>query len=433
MTISARATAVNILVEVLQHRRSLTASLTKALPQLTDQRERSLASELSYGVLRWFPRLETLLGELLHRPVRHRDTDIRVLLLLGLYQLTRMRTPPHAAVAVSIANSRGKPWASGFVNGVLRSYLRDHDRLMNELDRSEEAALAHPAWLIDRVRDAWPDAWDSILSANNQRPPMILRVNQKRIDREAYSGMLATAGHEARPTPHTNHGLTLTHPVEARFLPGFNQGLVSIQDGGAQLAAGLLNLQVGSRVLDACAAPGGKTTHILEAHVELADMVAVDIDEKRLSALRDALQRLGQSTAQVIRGDAGEPRSWWDGQPFDRILVDAPCSAIGVIRRHPDIKVLRQPSDIQSLSRAQARLLEALWPLLTGRGLLLYATCSILPQENEERIIEFMKNHPDAMEEPIEVNWGRKLSAGRQVLPNENGMDGFYYAMLRKR
>lgn len=435
MKISARATAMEILVQVLQYRRSLTASLNNALPQLADQRERSLATELCYGVLRWLPRLEALLEQLLHRPVRQRDTDVRVLLLIGLYQLVHMRTPHHAAVAetVSLASSRGKPWASGFVNGVLRSFLRDHDRLINSVDDSEEAALAHPAWLIERVRDAWPDAWDSILSANNQRPPMTLRVNQQRIDREAYLRMLTTAGHEARPTPHTNHGLTLSRPVEVRCLPGFDQGLVSVQDGAAQLAAELLHLQTGSRVLDACAAPGGKTTHILEAQDELADMVALDIDDKRLNTLRDALQRLGQSTAHVIRGDAGKPGSWWDGRRFDRILLDAPCSAIGVIRRHPDIKVLRQPSDIQSLAGAQARLLDALWPLLARRGLLLYATCSILPQENEDRIIEFMENHADARADPIEAKWGRKLSAGRQVLPNENGMDGFYYAVLRKR
>ena len=369
----------------------------------------------------------------MEKPLKEKDVAVRVVLLLGLYQLMYTRVPEHAAVTESVARVRraGKPWAAGLVNGVLRSFLRRRAELTADLEDSVEGRLAHPAWLARITADAWPEDWEQILQHNNERPPLALRVNGRRRTRQAYLADLANAGLAATPIAHTAYGVHLQVARDVEALPGFADGVVSVQDGAAQLAAGLLDVRPSMRVLDACAAPGGKSAHILETQPAAGELVAVDCDGDRIQRVMGNLARLGLA-ATVITADAGAPDAWWDGGVFQRILVDAPCSGTGVIRRNPDIKVQRRPGDVAALAAGQIRLLDALWPLLAPRGLLLYATCSYLPRENDHVLAEFLAQHPDAACSPMEYAWGRATRHGRQVLPGEDTMDGFYYALLGK-
>lgn len=437
-TATARFLAGSAVRLVLQEGRSLGQVLPGLLAQaVTD--DRALVQELAYGVLRWRPRLEALLRPLLTRALKAKDQDIACLLLVGLYQLTRTAIPAHAAVhaTVEAVRATGKPWAVPVVNAVLRAYQRRRDELEALADAEPAGRYAHPAWLIDALRTDWPKDWERILAANNERPPFALRVNARQTSVAAYRAELDAAGMSHRILPFTEHGLFLERPVAVERLPGFAAGEVSVQDAAAQLAAQLLDAAPGMRVLDACAAPGGKTAHILERS-EPAELVALDIDAARVQRIEENLQRLGL-TARVVVGDAGRPADWWDGHPFERILLDAPCSATGVIRRHPDIKSLRRAADIATLADAQARLLEAVWPLLAPGGMLLYATCSVLRRENEAQISEFLQRHADAREHPLEAEWGCAARHGRQILPGDGsaccdeggaGMDGFYYAAI---
>ncbi|HLA75438.1 MAG TPA: 16S rRNA (cytosine(967)-C(5))-methyltransferase RsmB [Gammaproteobacteria bacterium] len=430
----ARALAVKVLTQVLGERHSLDRALAAHLPKLKEPGARALTQEMCYGVLRWHLRLEALLKPLLHAPVK--DQEILCLLLLGLYQLLYMRVATHAAVdsTVTATGALKKPWAKGLVNAILRGYLRNDGALLAELDRSEVATWAHPAWLITRLKMDWPQQWAAILSANNERPPLCLRVNARQLTRDAYLHRLAQEGIVAHAQPHTSHGIRVEKPIGVEGLPGFSEGRVSVQDGAAQLAAPLLDLQPGQRVLDACAAPGGKTCHILESQPALAELVAIDCDAQRVARIAENLQRL-QLQATLVVGDAAQPATWWDGQPFDRILLDAPCSATGVIRRHPDIKLLRTEADITALAQQQAQLLSGLWPLLKSGGMLLYVTCSILNQENTQVVNNFLAAHPDARTEASAWPWqqdDQHLTIGQQIVTGEQGMDGFYYARLRK-
>lgn len=428
----SRTAAAKVLAQVLGKGRSLGGILAPALAQLRKDGERALAQEMCYGVLRWYPRLAALVERLLSKPLKERDADVRSLLLLGLYQIIYMRVPDHAAVTETVAAARdlGKPWAGGLVNAVLRNYLRDSAPLLEEVDQNEAAALAHPAWLLELFKNAWPRDWQAIVRANNQRPPMALRVNARHMERDAYIRLLVDAGIAACPALHATHGVILEQPTDVERLPGFNEGWVSVQDSAAQLAATLLGVQPGQRVLDACAAPGGKAAHILESQPDI-DLTALDNDAARLKRVDGNLRRL-QLQARLIEGDAAQPAAWWDGVMYDRILLDAPCSATGVIRRHPDIKILRRPDDIAALAELQGRMLQVLWPLLKPGGMFLYATCSILPQENEQQITRLLMAQTDACEKAIDASWGNPREAGRQILPGENGMDGFYYACLQK-
>ncbi len=427
----ARSAAAKVIHQVLAEGRSLAAVLPPALAGVPPA-ERGLAQELCYGTLRWAPRLEALAGLLLDKPLRARDGDVHALLLAGLYQLLYLNVPPHAAVSLTVeATARlHKEWARGLLNGVLRRLTREQEELLAVVDAAEAAALAHPAWLLARFQQDWPDHWQAIAAANNERPPMTLRVNRLRGSREQYLERLQQAGLAASPALHATDAITLETPVVVERLPGFADGDVSVQDTAAQLAAGLLQLAPGQRVLDACAAPGGKTGHILETCPELA-LLALDSEAERLTRVEENLTRLGL-TAELCTGDAGDPATWWDGRPFDRILLDAPCSGSGVIRRHPDIKALRRPEDITTLAAQQARLLRALWPLLAPGGILVYATCSILTAENAGQVTAFLHDEAQARELPLATAWGQAVAAGRQILPGENGMDGFYYAALGK-
>lgn len=427
----ARVAAALAIRQVLVEGRSLASALPPLLAALPAG-ERALAQELSYGTLRWVPRLQALASQLLDKPLRERDQDIHALLLCGLYQLLYLNIPSHAAVSLTVdaAAKLGKEWAKGLLNGVLRRLQREQVELLAAVDTSESAALAHPHWLLERLRQDWPEHWQAIASANNGRPPMTLRVNLSHGSREHYLERLAAAGIAAQPSDPVVSAVTLDTPLAVERLPGFNNGDVSVQDAAAQLAATLLELQPGQRVLDACAAPGGKTGHILETSTPL-QVLALDSEAERLQRVSDNLQRLGLQ-AELRVGDAGAPETWWDKQPFDRILLDAPCSGSGVIRRHPDIKSLRRPEDISALTAQQARLLRALWPLLAPGGILVYATCSVLPAENAAQVAAFLREYPDASERPITAHWGHAVAVGRQILPGEKGMDGFYYACLSK-
>ncbi len=411
--------------------RSLSASLPGHLATLSDPKDRALAQEICYGVLRWLPRLDFWLRRLLTRPMERQDPIVVALLLAGLYQAGWLRVPPHAAVAATAEACRRlkKPWAVPLVNAVLRRFLATREASI-ESTAPESARFAHPEWLLSAFRTAWPSDWEAIVTANNQPPPMAIRVNSRRVGRGAYLAELRDAGIPATRAPHADQGLLLASPREATALPGFRMGLVSVQDTAAQLAAPLLDVRAAHHVLDACAAPGGKAAHLLEIS-PAAHLVAVDKDPGRLVNVSSTLERLGLQ-ADLKTGDAGDPGTFWDGRPFDRILLDAPCSGTGVIRRHPDIKVLRRPSDIARMAEEQSRMLAGLWRLLAPGGKLLYATCSVLPEENAQRITELLDARRDARLIPIEAPWGHDTGAGRQILPGEDGMDGFFYALLQK-
>jgi 16S rRNA (cytosine967-C5)-methyltransferase len=408
------------------------ASLLDDLPPGTDS---GLLQELCYGSCRHFHELDFLVAQLLDKPLRNKDQDLRCLLIMGIYQLRHLRIPDHAVVNETVAATRelGKSWASGLVNAVLRNYLKALPELELKLAKATaEVRHSHPYWLIRALRNDWPDLEPAILAANNQRAPMTLRINTGKITRSAYIEQLVAAGKAASPGELTDTAAYLATPCPISELPGFNEGMVSVQDEASQLVAAMLNLQPGQRVLDACAAPGGKTGLMLESEPGLASLLALDINAARLTGIQQNLQRLGL-VATVQQGDAGRPDQWWDGTPFDRILLDAPCSATGVIRRHPDIKLLRQAADIEKLHLRQLNLLSRLWACLTPGGQLLYTTCSVLRRENEEVIGAFLNGHPDAKNAAITADWGVECRFGRQLLPQPLGTDGFYYCRLLKQ
>lgn len=429
---SPRLAAVRLLAAVLDRGQGL--SDAEAPPGLEDPRDRAFARHLAYGVLRWYNALDWLAGRLLQRPLKRRDRDVHRLVLVGLFQLWRDEAPDHAAVheAAEAARALGKAWAVGLVNAVLRRFLREQGPLLQDLNRCDER-FAHPPWLLAALRSQWPLQWEGIVAANNQPAPLWLRVRHG-ADRDALHQRLAAAGLAVRAHPHAADALAVEPAVAVEALPGFLEGQVSVQDPAAQLAAGLLDVRPGQRVLDACAAPGGKACHLLERQPDIA-LTALDASDARLGRVRENLERLGLADRpglSLAAADAAEPEAWWDGKPFQRILLDAPCSATGVIRRHPDIKWLRRPEQVPEASRLQRRLLGALWPLLEPGGILVYATCSVLHEENRDQVEDFLERHPDAAAMPLASAWGTAVGAGRQILPGQDDMDGFYYARLRK-
>lgn len=427
---NTRFVAARVLSRVLQDGQSLTAALDNAFLTIDSAKDRAFIQALCYGVCRQFHRLDFILSQLLDKPLK--DTDVKALALVGLYQLNFMRVKPHAAVSETVLAARKKPWAKSLINAVLRTYLREQEGIEHKADKFPVAALSHPDWLIKQIEQDWPGQALQILQENNQQPPMALRVNLSKISLEGYLQLLTEQDIAAQTVSFCPSAIILDKPVPVDLLPGFVDGSVSVQDTAAQLAAGLLNVQPGHRVLDVCAAPGGKAAHILESQAQLKELVAVDIDESRMQRVSENLQRLNLQ-AKLVVGDGANPQSWWDGKPFDRVLLDAPCSALGVIRRHPDIKLLRRAEDIGQLQALQQAILKAVWPLLAPGGLLLYATCSILKQENEQQVQAFLAEHGDAVELPIHADWGIAGVCGRQILTGESAMDGFYYALIRKQ
>jgi 16S rRNA (cytosine967-C5)-methyltransferase len=413
---------------------SLNESLESAVSNLSDSRDRAFVQAICYGVCRFYTRLDVVLSGLLQKPMKAKDSDVHALMMVGLYQLMAMRLPEYAAVTetVNAADKLRKPWAKGLINAVLRNYLRGRESIDAQSLTDEEALYAHPEWWITALKKDWPQNFEAILSANNELPPMTLRVNLKHGTRDGYLQRLLPLDQHAHSISEVPSAVKMTEPHNVEQLPGWADGDVFVQDAAAQLSVNLMDLQTGQRVLDACAAPGGKLTHLLEVQPDLAQVVAVEKDQSRCSAISANLRRL-KMHAELKCADAGNLGAWWDGQLFDRILLDAPCSASGVIRRHPDIKLLRQPDDIAALANLQQRLLKTLWQTLAPGGRLLYVTCSVFREENEGVIQSFLQQHADAKESVIHADWGVPLSVGRQILPGQHEMDGFYFACLIKQ
>ncbi|HHX05484.1 MAG: 16S rRNA (cytosine(967)-C(5))-methyltransferase RsmB [Thiopseudomonas sp.] len=428
-----RLAAARALAAVLAGKASLASSLPTQLERVSD-RDKGLVQELAFGTARWQPRLSALALALLSKPFRKADQDVEALLLVGLYQLLYTRIPAHAAIAetVGCATALKKPWAKGLLNAVLRRAQREAETLLPTLEKDPVVLTAHPRWLQKSLKAFWPDDWLAICEANNSHPPFTLRVNQRVTSRDAYLAELLDCGIAGQATPFSKDGITLATACDVTALPGFADGAVSVQDEAAQLAADLLMLEPEQRVLDACCAPGGKTCHILESQAQLREVVAIDLEPQRLDRVKANLERL-KLKASIVAGDARAVDQWWDGQVFQRILLDAPCSATGVIRRHPDIKLTRQTDDIAALAQLQGELLDALWPTLAENGILLYATCSTLPTENTEVIAAFLQRTSDAQELPFQAAFGKAQPHGQQLLAQVGGHDGFYYARLIKQ
>ena len=417
------------------------ASLSGELERLAEngagtQPQRAALIDLTHGTLRRFGRVQAIARALSRRG--RGDPLVEALLWCALYALESGRYADYTVVdqAVKACALLSRPSAKGFVNAVLRGYLRGRGALEARVAADPEARFQHPLWWIEMLRAAEPARWEDVLAAGNSHPPMCLRVNVRRSSVDAYRARLRAVGIAARSLGEA--ALLLERPVPAASLPGFAEGEVSVQDAGAQRAAVYLDLADGQRVLDACAAPGGKSAHLLE-HTPGLDLLALDVAPERVARIRDTLGRLGL-TAGVRCADATRPDDWWDGRAFDRILLDAPCSASGVIRHHPDVKLRRQAADLPRLQATQQALLESVWPLLKPGGKLLYVTCSVLPDENERPISHFLEHHPDAREWPLRLPAGRARRHGWQLLPfdvlsadtTSVPVDGFYYAGLVK-
>ena len=424
-----RIAALKALSEVLDEHKNLGDSV--ALSALVDSRDNALARNLAYGVLRWLSALEWLAGELLSKPIKKREVEVRRLLLLGLQQLWHDQTASHAAVneTAECARLLGKPWAVGLINAILRRFQREQELLLNKLEQSGKQ-FAHPAWLLKEIQNDWPGQWQDIIDANNQQAPLWLRINRQQADEAELRGDLEGAGFEIEDHVFAADAICISPAAPVSRIPGFDKGWLSVQDPAAQLARDLLNPRSGERILDACAAPGGKTSHLLESCKDI-ELTVLDRQPQRIEQIDQNLRRLGLK-AETVVADATAVETWWKGKKFNKILLDAPCSATGVIRRHPEIKWLRNSGQVDTVVQIQAGLLAALWPLLEPGGLLVYATCSILKRENDQQIQQFLKGHPDAEVEVPDVEWGTASPFGQQILPGEARMDGFFYAVLRK-
>lgn len=438
--LNTRARAARLLCQTLPlNRQNLQPrSLSDLLTEVDDEeKDRGLLQELCFGVCRWYTRLDKLAAPLVRQPFKPRDADLHALLLVGLYQLLYLRVPDHAAISETVEACRqfDKPWAVKVINGMLRQAQRRKGELEQQLPDNLPIQTAHPKWLVDALSSAWPQQYQRLLTANNEPGPLCLRVNLRRQNRAQYLQQLAAKNIRARVGEWSDAAIYLEQAQDVENLPGFADGAVSVQDEAAQLSAALLDAQPGDVVLDACAAPGGKTGHILERQPELGHLVALDADARRLQRVQDNLQRL-QLCAELVHSDL-ESYATHTEQRFDRILLDAPCSATGVIRRHPDIKWLRKRNDIRQLAETQLRLLKAAFDLLKPGGTLLYATCSVLPQENNRVIQAFlaqqMLSQPESMQEiKITAEWGIDAGTGRQLFATANSHDGFYYARLQR-
>ncbi len=427
-----RLSTVKTLAKVFDQGLNLSdADSTAGLP---DERDRSLSRHLAYGVCRWLGSLEWLSDRLLRKPLKKRDRDIHRLILMGLFQLMQDGTAPYAAIneTAECARLLGKPWAVAVINAVLRRFQRERQQLLERLESRVER-YAHPDWLLQLLQEDWPDDWPAMVQANNLAAPLWLRINRSKPEqsklRKQLSNNFTVVDHPSAPD-----AIKLNPAAPVSGIPGFSEGQVSVQDPAAQLATDLLELDDHMRVLDACAAPGGKTCHILE-RCPTVDVTAGEINRSRLTQVQDNLDRLGlaqRAGLELLCANAADPSSWWNGVLYQRILLDAPCTATGVIRRHPEIKWLRTAEQVRKAVQTQKRLLKQLWPLLEPGGILVYATCSVLADENQRQISRFMVGHADAEALPPAVAWGRKLDFGRQILPGEEEMDGFYYARMRK-
>jgi 16S rRNA (cytosine967-C5)-methyltransferase len=432
---ASRAAAARLVAEVIGAGRTLDAALAAADLQDLSAPDQALARSLAYGALRWHHRHRALLGQLLHRPLPARETLLEALLSVGMFQLLDADYADHAAIAATVEACRllRREPMTGLVNATLRRLQRERAALLDAARTDDVRAHSHPDWLVAALRADWPDEVESVLRANQQRPPLWLRVNALRSSTDDYLARLVAAGMTATTSAGLPHAVRLAEPVAVSALPGFDAGLLSVQDAASQFAAPLLDAAPGMRVLDACAAPGGKTTHLLERAGGDLDLLALDVDAQRLERLQQNLTRLGLR-ARLTAADARAPDSWWDGRPFDRILIDAPCTGTGVIRRHPDIKWLRRAADVPGFAERQHALLAALWPLLAPAGRLLYATCSVLRAENDAVVRRFLDGPAAAGAAACDVfvPQGRRPpdAQGVQLLPGAGATDGLYYALM---
>lgn len=428
--INVRGLAALAIAPLLEDKGSLKQSLADSLQQC-DEKDRSLLRQICFGTARNFPKLQLIAGVLLERPIRKSDTHIYALLLVGLYQLLEMRIPAHASISetVEAAHQLDAQRVTGLLNAVFRRFDREKDHIIETLYDEPVFLFNHPNWFIEKLKHNWPHFWQEILAQNNLQAPMTIRVNQRHVSRETYLASLAELDIAATATPFSMHGIRLALPVDVSNLPGFEDGHVSVQDEAAQLSTYLLEVKEGDHILDACAAPGGKLCHLLES-CENITVDALEISTKRADRIKENLERL-RLNATLIIADASTDE-WWDSAQYDKILVDAPCSATGVIRRNPDIKILRKAEEIIAISNLQLRILSNLWKMLKPGGTLVYATCSIFPQENERLIERFLKEHNEAIHTPIIASWGVERPFGRQLFPQPNGHDGFFYATLNK-
>ncbi|MDH3534373.1 MAG: 16S rRNA (cytosine(967)-C(5))-methyltransferase RsmB [Gammaproteobacteria bacterium] len=422
--------ALQVMLQVLSHGRSLDDIFVSDWYRSLTASARDLAfsRELAYGLCRWYFALSSLLASRLQKPLRQRDRDVEVMLLLGLYQLLIMQTGAHAAVneTVSLAQMQNKHWARGLINAVLRTVIRDGVELT-----ATARAQSYPDWMLARVSRDWSDRAEQLLSRGNERPPMTLRVDTRQSGVDEVIETLAAQGIEAEKHPVVESAIVLTVPCDVVELAGFAEGIVSVQDASSQIAAQLLACEAGAQVLDACAAPGGKGMHLLQRY-DAITLDMLDSSESRLERVRQNLERIGRP-ARILVGDATRPESWFSGEGYDAILADLPCSASGVMRRHPDIKLLRRESDIMPLLGLQRKIIDALWRLLKPGGTMLYCTCSIFKDENEVQIAKFLERHPDCVETSLQQqSWGEARPHGRQILTGSDNMDGFYYALLTR-
>lgn len=430
---SARRQALWCLLQVVDHGHSLNAVMPELAMRIADPRDKALSQELVYGVMRYHPRLNWIASQLLQKRFKPKDQDLAMIVEMALYQLFEMRVPDHAAVnaAVELAVWRDKEWAKGVINAVLRNAIRQREEIQANIQKKEVPLFSHPSWMLKFMKANWPQHWRDAAEAALERPPMSLRVNLSKTDRDNYLQRLADAEINAQAPSASLSALVLDKPIDVNLLPGFADGDVSIQDIAAQLATQFLDPQDGERILDACAAPGGKTGHILE-HAPQCKLTAVELETKRIVRIGENLQRIGVS-AEVIAADLRQKDDWWDEEAFDRILLDAPCSATGVMRRNPDIKTLRAPEDIAPLVELQGECLDAVWPTLKDGGTLLYATCSIFKAENEHQVQRFLERTKDAQLETLELAEAIDTGFGLQLLPgNKLNADGFFYAKLVK-
>lgn len=430
---NSRARAAAILSDLVAG----SGSLSGKLREHKDLADYPLLQETCYGCCRWFHLLDAILSQLLSKPIKAKDSELRCLLIVGLYQLRELSVPDYAVIneSVSAVVALKKPWAKSLVNAVLRNYLRKQEEIADSLAKEKDAVrYSFPEWLYAEICNQWPQQARSIFHNSNSRPPMTLRVNRLEKTRDEVLASIAQVEFmpAASAGSYAPSAVYLQQPRAVQEIPGFDEGWLSIQDEASQLVPKLLQLEPNLRVLDACAAPGGKTCHILESEQSLTELVVLDLAPARLERITENLERL-HLRASLQAADAADTDQWWDGTQFDRILLDAPCSATGVIRRHPDIKLLRSPQEVDQLVQTQARLLNALWACLKPGGLLLYTTCSILQQENQQFIANFLNTADNAKYERITADWGVECNNGRQLLPGDSsGPDGFFYSLLRK-
>lgn len=428
---SARATAAKIVHSVCYDHQSL----TDAMADLQSNPDAAIIKEMCFGTIRFWISLIALLNDLLETPIKKEDKDIECLLCIGLYQLIHMRIPDHAVVNETVSATRDlkKPWASGLLNKLLRLAIekKQNDNL---LTRGITAQYAHPNWIIEKIKLAYPENWESILESNNQKPPLFLRVNTTKISTSDFLKLISSHDLPHKKIEGLSDGVELTAPTPVEKIPGFFEGFFSVQDASGQKVVEYMDLQSDHFVLDACAAPGSKTTHLLEKHPDLKKLVCVDLHADRLKKIENNIKRLQLPIKNVslFASDITNLSAWWDNTLFDRILVDAPCSASGVIRRHPDIKLLRKKTDIPVLAEMQYHILNTLWETLKPHGKLIYTSCSIFPDENDAVIQLFLSAHPNAIHQPIKNDWGTPTPFGQQILTGDRNRDGFYYAILEK-